>query len=139
MWLAILVALLLLFGRRIANPPESENAIALIADAIAHAEGFFAGNTLPRRKNNPGSITRDGQLIQYPTEQDGWNALYRQIESMLYGWSSYYSPDMTILQVAHVYTGEDKPEAWANIVASRLGVSVNDVWNNLPSLLEATA
>lgn len=139
MWLAILVALFLLFGRRIANPPESENSIALIADAIAHAEGFFAGDTLPRRRNNPGSITRDGELIQYPTEQDGWNALYRQIESILYGWSSYYSPGMTISEVARVYTGGDKPEAWANIVASRLGVSVTEIWTNLPSLLEATA
>jgi hypothetical protein len=30
---------------------------------------------------------------------------------------------MSLLEIARIYTGGDKPEAWANIVASQLGVS----------------
>jgi len=131
------VAFLLLFGRRIGNPPESERSTVLIATAIAYAEGFFAGDTLPRRRNNPGSLTRNGELIQFATEQEGWTALYRQIESMLSGSSKYYSPSMTLSEIALVYTGGDKPDAWAMIVASRLGISVYSVWQDIPALLEA--
>lgn len=136
MWILLALLLLLLVGR-IANPPGSQQSTYLIAQAIAKAEGFYAGNTLPRRMNNPGSITSGGQLVQYASEQDGWNALYALIERILSGESAYYTPDMSVLQVAHVYTGEDKPEAWARIVAEQLGVSVNEPFGNLPNLLRA--
>jgi len=128
--------MLLLIGRT-ANPPGSQQYVFLIAEAIAKAEGFYAGDTLPKRRNNPGSITSGGSLIQFETEQAGWNALYNQIESMISGQSSYYDTGMSILDVAKVYTGGDKSDAWANIVASRLGVSIYDKFSELPQLLEA--
>lgn len=101
------------------------DSILRLARAIARAEGFYVAGSLPQRMNNPGSITdpATGKLRQYPSVEAGWNALYRQIEAMASGRSAYYSPDMTLREIALVYTGNDKPDAWARIVAESLGVS----------------
>jgi hypothetical protein len=104
-----------------------------IADAIAHAEGFYApGNPLPRRANNPGDLkngdvghgTINDKTI-YATVEDGWNALYKQVHLMLEGVSHYYQPTMTIAEMAVVYTGADAASSWAATVADKLGVDTN--------------
>lgn len=140
MWLWVLaIAALLILGRKIANPPESEAyfvfVIQPIAQAIARAEGYYVSGSLPARRNNPGSLTRDGVLRQFDSAEDGWQALYRQIESMLSGSSMYYSLDMSLTEIAQVYTGGDKPDAWASIVSSRLGISPSIRWGDVPSWL----
>jgi len=98
-----------------------------IAGAIAKAEGFLVPGSLPQRANNPGNLKLGGETIGgktiFSTVQEGWQALYHQIDLMLSGQSRYYSPDMTIRQVAGIYTGHDNEEAWAKIVAGQLGVS----------------
>jgi hypothetical protein len=66
-----------------------------------------------------------GTITQFPTPEEGWNALYRQVEGMLSGTSLVYSPGMSLYEAAQVYTGGDNPEAWANIVAGRLGVTTD--------------
>jgi hypothetical protein len=107
-----------------------------IAEAIAHAEGFYTGSgTVPQRANNPGDLklkdnplgTIGGKTI-FQTVEEGWAALEKQIEWMLTGQSRIYSPDMTIQEVANWYVnGTASPNAdsvaWANNVARRLGVS----------------
>ena len=105
-----------------------------IAEAIATAEGYFhpSGTAIPQRANNPGNLklgdiglgTIGGKTI-YATIADGWAALERQIDLILTGQSRYYKPDMTILEVAQTYTGGDNAQAWANIVAEKLGVTPN--------------
>jgi len=102
-----------------------------IARAIARAEGFYVGGSLPERANNPGNLkmgdvglgTIDGKTI-YPTLAAGWSALYRQINLMLTGASRYYRPEMTIQQIAAIYTGGDNALAWAGNVARSLGVTI---------------
>lgn len=126
MWIAVtLLVLLMVTQRRTGNLSDSIK-VRSFAEAIARAEGWYVQNSLPRRRNNPGSITdSSGKLIQYSSESAGWEALYSQIRRMVSGSSRYYSPDMTLLQAAVVYTGNDKPDAWARIVSGQLGVSTS--------------
>lgn len=103
-----------------------------IAEAIALAEGFFhpSGTAVPQRANNPGNLKAGdvglgliGGKTIYATIADGWAALERQINYILTGTSRYYTPDMTLREVAEIYTGHDNAQAWANIVAGKLGVT----------------
>jgi len=103
-----------------------------IAEAIGWAEGIFhpSGTAVPQRANNPGNLklgdigfgTIGGKTI-YQTIEEGWTALIYQIDLILTGRSRYYTPDMTIRQVAVTYTGGDNADAWANIVSGKLGVT----------------
>jgi hypothetical protein len=58
----------------------------------------------------------------------GWNACYNQINLMLSGGSSIYTPDESIEDIAASYApasaGND-PSTWAANVASVLGISPN--------------
>ena len=103
-----------------------------IAEAIAVAEGWFhpSGTAVPQRANNPGNLKLPenplgdiGGKTIFATAEEGWAALDRQINFILTGQSRYYTPDMTIFQVAQIYTGGDNAQAWANIVAGKLGVT----------------
>lgn len=97
--------------------------IRRIAEAIARAEGYGVPGAIPTVRNNPGNIKdSSGVIITYPTPADGWAALYRQVTLMLTGESRYYRPDMTIEEVARIYTGEAAYMNWARNVASALGV-----------------
>jgi hypothetical protein len=99
--------------------------VQAIAKAIATAEGYYVPNSLPRRLNNPGALKDpiSGQFRRFDTPEAGWNALYAQVERILNNKSMYYNSNMTIRQIAQIWTGGDKPEAWARIVSSKLGVS----------------
>jgi hypothetical protein len=95
-----------------------------IARAIAVAErGAAEINSGTIARNNPGDIEDgNGNLIVYPTLQDGWNALYHQVSLMFCG-SQYYDPSMSIAQIAQTYVGTSDWSNWANNVANQLGVS----------------
>ena len=58
----------------------------------------------------------------FPSNEAGWNALYRQCGLMLSGESHVYTTDLTFLQVAAKYTGGDNPTAWAAIVSEGCGM-----------------
>ena len=105
--------------------------ISQIADAIAFAEGFGVAGSRPRRNNNPGDLDRDltgkavgwdGPYAIYATEQDGRDALEKQVRLMFAG-SRIYRPSMTIAEIAARYTATDQA-AWALSVATHLGVTV---------------
>lgn len=104
--------------------PVTSDRVLRIARAIAKAEGFYVEGSLPNRSNNPGALKLDGQsLSRFPDAESGWLALYQQVRIMLENQSSYYTPDMTLRQIAYIYTGNDRPDAWARIVADDLGVT----------------
>lgn len=100
------------------------------AEAIAKAEGFGPAGNLATRANNPGNLKAGdkglgliaGKTV-FGTVADGWAALTRQINLMVTGASAFYKPDMTIREIAVIYTGGDKPDAWTSIVARQLGVT----------------
>lgn len=131
-WLVIGAVLLLALGGT-AFAVSTDGRIPRIAEAIAYAEGFYVDGSRPRRNNNPGDLTRslgfstmglDGIYIIFSTLQDGWNALYKQVELILTNRSGVYTSEMTILDVAQRYT-TTQPVEWAQNVAVRLGVTVD--------------
>ena len=98
--------------------------IKRIAEAIAKAEGYGVPGAIPTVRNNPGNLKGpDGEIRWFPTPEDGWNALYRQVTMMFTGESRYYRPDMTIAEIARIYTGESTYMNWASNVARFLGVT----------------
>lgn len=102
---------------------SSDPYVNALANAIATAEGFFVSGTIPQVQNNPGDIETGGVINTYPTAADGWNALYAQVQVMLYGGSAYYNPSMTIAEVGQIYANGDSN--WANNVAASLGVTTD--------------
>jgi hypothetical protein len=107
------------------SPPN----VQAIANAIATAEGGLTPGTFPYRTNNPCDVFVGGSTAGYATMQDGWNACYNQINLMLSGNSSVYTPDESISDIAASYapaSAGNNPSAWANNVASALGLSPSD-------------
>lgn len=103
--------------------------VQAIATAFATAEGGLTPGTFPYRTNNPCDIFVGGNTAGYATMDAGWNACYNQIELMLSGQSSVYTPDESISDIAASYapaSAGNNPTAWANNVAAALGISPSD-------------
>jgi len=105
-------------------PPWPYDRVRRIAAAIAIAEGYWVPGSIPNRRNNPGNLTnpRTGQIRTFASAEEGWRALYRQIERILSGESPLYPANGTIRQISRIYTATDQ-DAWARNVARALGVS----------------
>jgi hypothetical protein len=111
-----------------------------LAQAIANAEGFNQAGSLAQTNNNPGDLTVDitgtgtgtdaNGFVIYGSADDGWNALYTQVQEMLSGTSGIYSPTMTIAQVGQSYANGDSN--WASNVAAYMGVATSTPLNQLP-------
>lgn len=115
--------------------PQMSNSggdfVTALSNAIAKAEGGTSNST-----NNPGSLTagdvpsdsitgvfNSAGVVIIDSIENGWAALTNKLNNILSGNSSVYSPDMTISDFAQTYTGGDNADAWANTVASQLGVT----------------
>lgn len=104
-----------------------------LASAIAQAEGYGVGNSIPTQANNPGSLelgdlgygtlsAAGGQQITvFPSATDGWNALGNQINSIYNGSSNYYNPTQTLIQFGNTYSGGNSN--YGSILAKILGVT----------------
>jgi hypothetical protein len=114
--------------------------VGILAQAIATAEGYYApgdreGHSLPRWLNNPGSLKKpalgaeslptwkETGLIVFPNERMGWDALKHQVDLMVTGKSSVYSPSDSILDVARKYADGDLN--WGENLARQLGISLS--------------
>ena len=120
------------------NSSQTVNlAVAIaIAEGTLNPDGTANLGSAGYRSNNPGDILdANGGLVAYATIQDGWNALYAQVNLMLTGKSAYYRPGMSLIQVAGVYTGGDSPQGWAQAVAQRLGVSITTTLDEIGSIV----
>jgi len=115
-----------------ANPT---NKIQRFAGAIAFAEGFWdAHNNIivadrPARNNNPGDFLgtgdtglSDGAYAVFSTLEMGWQKLYGQLQLIVDGKSHNYNLDMSISDIAYVYTATQQ-DAWSENVASYLGAT----------------
>jgi len=108
--------------------PAAPANVQAIATAIATAEGGLTPGTFPYRTNNPCDIFVGGSTAGYSTMDAGWNACYNQINLILSGQSSIYTPDESIEDIAQSYapaSAGNNPSAWAANVASVLGISPN--------------
>jgi hypothetical protein len=107
---------------------EASSTIA-IAQAIATAEGGLTPGTFPYRTNNPCDVFVGGSTAGYSTMAGGWQACYNQIDLMVGGGSSVYTPDESISDIAASWapaSAGNNPANWASIVASQLGLSPSD-------------
>ncbi|SRR6266566_3360450 len=107
------------------------NLISALANAIAQAEGYGVEGAIPTMANNPGDLvvgnvgygTMGSGITIFGSVQDGWNALYRELNLIFSGASKIYNTEMTFAEMAAHWTlTEASP--WANNVASALGVTV---------------
>ena len=90
------------------------------AESIAYAEGYGVPGAIPTVRNNPGDLklTGDGSITTFPTVQAGWDALYHQLEIMRDGTSSYYRPDMRLIDMARIWTTTEQSAWVSNVVRS---------------------
>lgn len=118
------------------NPSEK---ILRFAQAIAHAEGFGVPGTVPTRANNPGDlkilgwdgpVTGNESIPIFPTPEEGWNKLYKQLELIRDRRSHVYTLNMTIQEMANKYTGTQKIE-WGSNVAKFLQVPITTTLKEL--------
>jgi hypothetical protein len=118
------------------KPPAPTQGIDRFSSAIAQAEGFYTPGSIPQRAHNPGDLTQGDfgdtgqyltaaggeQIIVFPNDEAGWNALYAKLLNILNGNSRVYRTDMTIYEMASIWTASDISQ-WAANVANYLGVS----------------
>ncbi len=116
------------------------NYVVALAIAIATAEGFYVSGSRPQRDNNPGDLTvditgtgvgTDGPLVVYGSADDGWDALYTQVNRYFSGTSAHAGPNSTIADLAPSYTGNDNADSWAANVARVLGVGTDTTIGSL--------
>jgi hypothetical protein len=101
-----------------------------IASTIQQVEGYYPG-TLAYKNNNPGNLIFVGQagavpgaggFAAFPTYDAGYQALLRQIQ--LYG-NQGLTIDQMMAKYAPAGQGNNNPTAYANTIASALGVSTD--------------
>lgn len=112
-------------------------AIQLFAEGIALAEGFFVAGSRAARNHNPGNLTKDitgtavgmdGMFVVYTNDNDGWNALRKQVELILTNASKIYNSEMTLREIGQKYASTSTPTDqlnWAINVASKLGIDID--------------
>lgn len=112
------------------GPATVSTLIALLAEAIATAEGFFKAGSLAQRQNNPGNLTdpATGAIRIFDTVDQGWQALYDQI-GLFFSGSGYYNSGMSLAQIGDRYANHDP--AWAANVATYIGVPVTTTLDQL--------
>ena len=120
------------------GPTSYSPKVQRFAQAIARQEGFYVTGAIPQIANNPGDLKIAGlptlagtSITRFSSIDAGWNALYRQLHLILTGASSYYTLDMTIEEMARVWTATEQA-AWSANVARQLGVPVSTpLWSVL--------
>ena len=103
--------------------------VKAIAQALAKAEGFYVPGSVPQRAHNPGDLKLgdvgngdiSGKTI-FLTDEDGWNALYHQINLMVSGESEFYDPSMSWRDIASIWVGTTDANNWMLNVTNSLKV-----------------
>jgi len=113
------------------GPTSYPEPLRQFATAIAKQEGFYVAGSVPQRANNPGDlkipnmpVLAGTSISKFTSADEGWQALYRQLWLILTGRSSFYHMDMSIAEMASVWTVTEQGP-WARNVASFLGVSTD--------------
>ncbi len=105
-----------------------------LANGIATAEGYNVPGSIPDVANNPGDLklgdigygVQSNGVTNFPNADAGFTALNNQVQLIQSGNSKAgYTTDMSINQVAQLYTGGDNPTGWAATVAKTAGVDPN--------------
>ncbi len=132
MWWLLAIAALgvaAMAGKKaVTTPLNISDGLKAVAEAIARAEGFYVAGSLPARANNPGNLKigdRGNGVIEgktvFATVQDGWSALYRQLDLVRIGKAKFLKPTDTWREFARTWVGTADSENWAANVTNRLG------------------
>jgi hypothetical protein len=108
------------------NSSAYSSQLVSFAQAISVAEGFGIAGAIPTTANNPGDLELGGNVINgvtvFGSVNDGWNALYNQLQLIVNGNSGVYNLNMTISDMAYSWTATEQ-DAWAENVSTELGVT----------------
>jgi hypothetical protein len=111
------------------GPTSYPQPIIQFAQAIARQEGFYVRDSIPARAHNPGDLKIPGKatlpgtsITQFASDDEGWQALYKQLWSIVTGKSNNYNLSMTIEEMARVWTATEQ-SAWAGNVATFSGAT----------------
>lgn len=102
-----------------------EANVQRFAEAIAKAEGFGKPGAIPTLRNNPGNLKMPkdgGQITTFATAEEGWEALRKQIRLIASGDSRFYNLNMTLVEMAQIWTGEAAFRNWSRNVSISLGM-----------------
>lgn len=108
------------------------NPSQTLANGIATAEGYNVPGSIPDIANNPGDLkigdvgygTQPNGITNFADPEAGFAALNHQVQLIQSGNSTVgYTPDMSINEVAQLYTGGDNPTGWADTVAKAAGTT----------------
>lgn len=105
------------------NPPSG---IQKMAQAIYEFEGGGKPGATNQWNNNPGNI--GGGQATYPTQQQGWNALYSYIERHVqahpdWTFQNFFAYYLTGDPQAFQPTNQGNPQTYASYVAGKLGTT----------------
>lgn len=123
LWTIAGLALVVLFafarkGSAMNRASSRSASFAALAESIGVAEGYGLAGAIPTVRNNPGDLKlpgSNGQVTTFANPEEGWDALYRQLDLIRTGQSAYYNPDMTIFEMARVWTTTQQ-DAWGGNV-----------------------
>ena len=113
-----------------------------IAQAIATMEGFFQSGSIAQRNNNPGNLRSWGNApvvngyASFATPEDGWNALYSQVNTNIGRGLSLYE---FFAGKPGVYPGyapssdSNQPVQYAQFVATQAGINPATPLNTIDS------
>lgn len=111
-----------------------------IAQAIAQMEGFYTPGTRPNRNNNPGdliswgSTPTSGGFAVFPTAQDGWNALYSQVDKNIgrgLTLQEFFAGKPGVYGGYSPSADANNPAGYANFVAGQTGIPETVPLNSL--------
>lgn len=129
-------------------PPIHTSKILDFCNAIKEYEGYFPPGVNPKYPNgspsfvhkNPGNIREWGDtpivggFCQFPTYDEGWNALVTIVTNACTGKSHIYTPTMSIIEFFERYSPSsdgNEPTTYANWVAKKIGVHPDDILSSL--------
>jgi len=107
-----------------------------IAQAIARFEGFYKLGSVAQRQNNPGNLRSWGKTpvvggyASFPTPEDGWKALRRQVQKNIdrgLTLQEFFAGKPGVYAGYSPASDDNHPVPYATFVAQRVGISVDAV------------
>ncbi len=108
--------------------------VLAIAQAIAQKEGFYVSGSIAQRNNNPGNLRSWGSTpivsgyAKFATVQDGWNALYSQIQTNIgrgLTLNEFFAGKPGVYAGYSPSSDGNQPIAYATFVGSQVGIPVD--------------
>ena len=111
------------------TPVDVRGAAHKYLSPPSEAKPERGGASIGERLNNPGNLkTPSGEIKRFGSLEEGWQGLQDYLQRANAGKHARYRPEMSLEDFFKVYapkSDNNNPEAYAGIVAERLGVPVS--------------